>query len=45
MPRGEWLWRFSKMPKSVKVLLESLVRRSHPAYTKEHVEQLSKWVS
>ena len=35
---------FSKMPKSVKVLLESLVRmQSHPAYTKEHVEQLSKW--
>ncbi|MEC8753290.1 MAG: aconitase family protein, partial [Verrucomicrobiota bacterium] len=35
---------FSKMPKSVKILLESLIRmQSHPAYTSQHVELLSKW--
>ena len=28
---------FSKMPKSVKILLESLIRmQSHPAYTAQH---------
>lgn len=35
---------FSKMPKSVKILLESLVRmQGHPAYTPEQVEALAKW--
>ena len=35
---------FSKIPKSVKILLESLIRmQSHPAYTSQHVELLSKW--
>jgi aconitate hydratase len=35
---------FSRMPFSVKVLLESLLRmQGHPAYTPQHIEQLSKW--
>ena len=35
---------FSSMPKSVKILLESLVRmQSHPAYNEEQVRSLSKW--
>lgn len=34
----------SRMPKSVKILLESLVRmQSHPAYTEEQVEALANW--
>ena len=35
---------FSSMPKSVKILLESLIRmQSHPAYNEEQVRSLSKW--
>jgi aconitate hydratase len=35
---------FSRMPCSVKILLESLVRmQGHPAYTPEHVRQLAEW--
>jgi aconitate hydratase len=35
---------FSKIPKSVKILIESLVRmQGHPAYTSEQVEALMKW--
>jgi aconitate hydratase len=35
---------FSKTPKSVKILIESLVRmQGHPAYTPEQVEALAKW--
>ena len=35
---------FSKTPKSVKILIESLVRmQDHPAYTPEQVEALAKW--
>ena len=35
---------FSKMPKSVKILIESLLRmQSHPAYSAEQVEALAKW--
>ena len=35
---------FLKCRKSVKILLESLIRmQSHPAYTSQHVELLSKW--
>ena len=35
---------FSRMPFSIKVLLESLIRlQDHPAYTPEHVAQLAKW--
>jgi aconitate hydratase len=35
---------FSKMPKSVKVLLESLIRmQGHPAYTPEQADALAKW--
>jgi aconitate hydratase len=34
----------SKTPKSVKILIESLVRmQGHPAYTPEQVEKLAKW--
>ena len=34
----------SKIPKSVKILIESLVRmQGHPAYTPEQVEALVKW--
>ena len=34
----------SKTPKSVKILIESLVRmQGHPAYTPEHVASLVKW--
>jgi aconitate hydratase len=34
----------SKTPKSVKILIESLVRmQGHPAYTPEQVEALAKW--
>jgi len=35
---------FSRMPFSVKVLLESLLRmQGHPAYTPQHVTQLAQW--
>ena len=35
---------FSKTPKSVKILIESLVRmQGHPAYVPEQVEALSQW--
>jgi aconitate hydratase len=35
---------FSRMPKSVKILLESLVRmQGHPAYTPKQVEALARW--
>jgi aconitate hydratase len=35
---------FSRMPFSVKVLLESLVRmQGHPAYTPQHIVQLAQW--
>ncbi len=35
---------FSKTPKSVKILIESLVRmQGHPAYTPEQVEALALW--
>jgi aconitate hydratase len=35
---------FSRMPFSVKVLLESLLRmQGHPAYTPEHLKQLCNW--
>jgi len=35
---------FSRMPFSVKVLLESLLRmQGHPAYTAEHISQLAQW--
>ncbi len=34
----------SSVPKSVKILIESLVRmQGHPAYTAEQVEKLAKW--
>ena len=34
----------SRVPKSVKILLESLVRmQGHPAYTSEQVEALANW--
>jgi aconitate hydratase len=37
-------YNFSRMPFSVKVLLESLLRmQGHPAYTVEHVSQLANW--
>jgi aconitate hydratase len=37
-------YNFSRMPFSVKVLLESLIRmQGHPAYTSEHISQLAKW--
>jgi aconitate hydratase len=35
---------FSKTPKSVKILIESLVRmQGHPAYTPEQVDALARW--
>ena len=35
---------FSRMPHSVKILLESLIRmQGHPAYTAQHMEQLARW--
>lgn len=35
---------FSRMPFSVKVLLESLIRmQGHPAYTPQHLVQLAQW--
>lgn len=35
---------FSRMPFSVKVLLESLIRmQGHPAYTPQHLAQLAQW--
>ncbi len=35
---------FSRMPFSVKILLESLIRmQGHPAYTIQHIEQLAQW--
>ncbi|MCC7300088.1 MAG: aconitate hydratase AcnA [Verrucomicrobia bacterium] len=35
---------FSRMPFSVKILLESLVRmQGHPAYAPQHVAQLAQW--
>jgi len=35
---------FSRMPFSVKVLLESLLRmQGHPAYTPQHLDQLCQW--
>jgi aconitate hydratase len=35
---------FSRMPVSVKVLLESLLRmQGHPAYTPQHLAQLARW--
>ena len=37
-------YNFSRMPFSVKVLLESLLRmQGHPAYTPRHIEQLAQW--
>jgi aconitate hydratase len=37
-------YNFSRMPFSVKVLLESLLRmQGHPAYTQQHLDQLAKW--
>ena len=37
-------YNFSRMPFSVKVLLESLLRmQGHPAYTPQHIEQLAQW--
>ena len=37
-------YNFSRMPFSVKVLLESLLRmQGHPAYTTQHIEQLAQW--
>ncbi len=35
---------FSRMPFSVKVLLESLIRmQEHPAFTPQHIAQLAQW--
>ncbi|MDD3276825.1 MAG: aconitate hydratase AcnA, partial [Kiritimatiellales bacterium] len=35
---------FSRMPFSVKILLESLLRmQGHPAYTSQHLDQLAQW--
>ncbi|MCU0858162.1 MAG: aconitate hydratase AcnA [Pontiellaceae bacterium] len=35
---------FSRMPFSVKILLESLIRmQGHPAYSAMHIEQLARW--
>jgi aconitate hydratase len=37
-------YNFSRMPFSVKVLLESLLRmQGHPAYTEQHLAQLAQW--
>ncbi|MFA7256995.1 MAG: aconitate hydratase AcnA [Kiritimatiellales bacterium] len=37
-------YNFSRMPFSVKVLLESLLRmQGHPAYTARHIAQLAQW--
>ena len=37
-------YNISRMPFSVKVLLESLLRmQGHPAYTAEHISQLARW--